>query len=285
MNEQFVIFVFAIGIGAVILAILRHNWLLAQRLDDMYERVARRWGGKSLPGGFLGRPAITFYFAGAPAKVDIYSTGGKHPRYYTQIQFGWLDAELRCEIYPEQFYHGVGKLLGMQDLQIGSPEFDHRYLINGNSDDAIRRLLNGQVQRAIEDLRQFLGNDDIYVSIRAGRLLIKKRTLIRDEGTLERFIRLGTSLHEAASNTSTEGIEFVNADAREAHLSLDSAICQVCGDDIKLDAVFCRSCKTPHHRDCWQYYGSCSTYGCGQTNYLVEKKPKSFGARAVKRQP
>ena len=61
-------------------------------------------------------------------------------------------------------------------------------------------------------------------------------------------------------------------DQHDAVLSFASAICQICGDDITSDVVFCRSCKTPHHEDCWQYYGACSTYGCGQTRFLVSKK-------------
>ena len=43
----------------------------------------------------------------------------------------------------------------------------------------------------------------------------------------------------------------------------EEVVCQICGDSITVDVVFCRSCKTPHHQDCWQYYGGCSVYGCG----------------------
>lgn len=281
MAEQIGILLVLGGIGAIVFFVLWQQWQQAQDLDATYERIARRLHGQSVPGGFLGRPFIRFHFAGAPAMLDIHSTGGKHAKYYTQIQLTWPDARLRCEIYPEKFLHGVGKMLGMEDLQIGSAEFDRQFMITSNSAEAVRRLLSGETQVAINSLRRFLGNDDINISISRGRLLIKKRSLIRDEATLERFVRLATGLHDAASKTDTEGIEFVHAEMREATLSLNSAVCQVCGDDITLDAVFCRSCKTPHHRDCWLYYGSCSTYGCGQTNFLVERKP----AQADKRQP
>ena len=49
------------------------------------------------------------------------------------------------------------------------------------------------------------------------------------------------------------------------------------GETITGDAVLCRRCKTPHHQDCWQYYGACSTYGCRETRYL---RP---GAKRAKR--
>ena len=206
--------------------------------------------------------------------VDIYSTGGKNPTFYTQMHINWPDRSLRCEVYPERFVSRVGKFFGMEDIQIGSSEFDDRYLITGNSANEIRNLLGATVQQQVDRLRVFLGNDDIYVGIGGGRMLIKKRTLIRDYATLERFVRLGLELYDRAVATNTAGIDFVEKE--DAKLSLAEAMCQICGEQITTATavVFCRSCRTPHHKDCWEYYGSCSTYGCGQTKFLVQKKSK-----------
>ncbi len=262
---------------------IRHNQYQTKALNDAYARVASRLGGSLLPGSWLSHPQIRFRAAGGAAKIDVYSTGGKHPKLYTQLHLPWHDRDLRCEVYPLRFLHGVGKMFGMEDIPIGSPAFDERYIIRGNSEVEIRRLLSGSVQHAIDELRNFLGNNDIYVSIRGGRLLIKKYSLIRDRASLDRLVRLGLQLHEAASHTNSEGIDFVDGDDREAALSLTAAICQVCGDEISdddtPDVVFCRSCKTPHHRDCWQYYGNCSTYGCGQKRFLVAKQGRKQDGR------
>lgn len=43
--------------------------------------------------------------------------------------------------------------------------------------------------------------------------------------------------------------------------------CLVCRDPLTADRVECRSCRTPHHRDCWDYVGSCSIYGCGTRSW------------------
>ena len=41
-------------------------------------------------------------------------------------------------------------------------------------------------------------------------------------------------------------------------------VCKVCGEIIQGGPVIlCTSCRTPHHRECWEYVGSCSIYGCG----------------------
>ncbi len=45
-------------------------------------------------------------------------------------------------------------------------------------------------------------------------------------------------------------------------------VCQVCGSAIPGDVrVFCRRCKTPHHKECWQFNGRCSTYACGEPKF------------------
>ncbi len=264
-------------IAAVIIIALMGLTHAAQQstaLDEVYARTAPRLGGRASPGGLFGRPSLRFHHRGAPALVDICSTGGEHPNYYTQLHIAWPDHALRCEICPERLMSRVGKFFGMEDIQIGSPRFDERYLITGNSPQEIRHLLNHAVQAHIETLRGYLGNDDIYVGISGGRLLVKKQPLIRDHNTLESFVRMALDLFDHATSAGVEGIDFVEGAGEEALLSLAEAICQICGDEVERDAVFCRSCKTPHHHDCWQYYGCCSTYGCGQTKFLVQRKKK-----------
>jgi hypothetical protein len=40
-------------------------------------------------------------------------------------------------------------------------------------------------------------------------------------------------------------------------------LCQVCGMELSAGPlVYCSKCKTPHHKDCWDYLGQCSTFAC-----------------------
>jgi hypothetical protein len=45
--------------------------------------------------------------------------------------------------------------------------------------------------------------------------------------------------------------------------------CQICGAALEGMLVRCARCSTPHHQDCWQYTGTCSTYGCGEKSYVA----------------
>ena len=64
-------------------------------------------------------------------------------------------------------------------------------------------------------------------------------------------------------------------------LPLDhEVICRVCGEAITPDSVvFCQQCRTPHHGDCWKYYGACSVYGCGCK--ALARVPKKRGRQAL----
>jgi hypothetical protein len=45
--------------------------------------------------------------------------------------------------------------------------------------------------------------------------------------------------------------------------------CQICGVELEGVLVRCSRCSTPHHADCWEYTGACSTYGCGETKSVA----------------
>jgi len=90
---------------------------------------------------------------------------------------------------------------------------------------------------------------------------------------LLRFAELAIGLYDQTLLAEGVGITFVQ-DAPQ--LKLSEAICQICGEKIKEGVVFCRRCRTPHHQDCWEYNGACSTYGCRETQYM---RPQSRRAQ------
>lgn len=243
----------------------------AAKMRKTYHLLAQRFGGQCHEGGIFNKPSIRFVHQTATVLLDVHPTGRKRPKYYTQCHISWPDQAFRCEVYPERFMSRVGKLLGMQDVEIGSRAFDRDYIITGSDVRALRGFLTPIVQQRIDFLKAF-GQEGIYFSASGGRLLIKHPGHIQDYSQLERFVLLSLDLYDEAIAAYGKGIEFTKQKP-EATLSLQDAVCQICGEDVRLDAVFCRSCKTPHHLDCWAYYGACSTYGCGQKRYLVQRKP------------
>lgn len=268
-------FGFFLVVVVIVVAVIAYQSHQSNQRNHAYARVAARLGGTVRDGGLFGRPSIHFHYRGARGMIDVYSTGGKHKTYYTQMHLDWPDARFRCEIYPEGFFQRIGMLLGFEDIKIGNRYFDDAYHISGSSADDIRRLLTLPVQQSIDALRRQTANNDIYVAIGGGRLLIKKRGYLRDYDTLIQFVTRSFELYELAQGTGAEGIEFVESAGpveQATSFTIDEAICQICGEQVTQAPVFCSSCKTPHHEDCWSYYGACSTYGCGQTKFRRAKR-------------
>ena len=147
-----------------------------KKLNKAYTRLARLYGGACVPGGFWGHPTVYFRHDGTDALVNIYSTGGKYPTYYTQVHFTMPPGRLpfRCEVYPEAIMANFQKFFGMQDIEIGSPDFDRSYIIKSDDVEQVLQFLGEPARRQINRLRDFLGNSDVYISLKGGSLLVKK---------------------------------------------------------------------------------------------------------------
>lgn len=261
----FAFFLFAMLVVAVVVAIHVVN---AQRTGDAYRRLARRFGGSCQGTGFFETPRVHFQYHNVAAAVDVQRTSGNQASLYTRLQIGWPDRHFRLEVYPENLLHRLQKFIGMRDYEIGSLEFDADFIINGNDEQLIKGFLNAEVQQRVDWLRRFSQLNSIHLSVSGGRLSIKTGGFIRDYDTLSRFVAVSLEVYDHAVHSNTEGIDFVEAVAASS-ATMGDPVCQICGEEIKLEAVACRTCKTPHHKDCWQYYGACSTFGCGQTRYFT----------------
>jgi hypothetical protein len=274
-GEAILVVVVVAAVLFAVFAIRQHN---RSTVAATYARLAAELGGTLHKAGFFGRPAIDFRHRGLAARLDVQATGGEGRSYYTQLHLEWPDRTLRCEVLPAGLFGRIGKLLGMSHVEIGAP-FDANYIVTGDSPERIRKLLSPGVQIAVDRLQRSLGGGNAYVSFHGGTLLVKKKGYLREYRNLRQFVRLALELCDQAGMSGDEGITFLDValldDAALAVLGDSSApgssgrvpVCQVCGDEITDRVVHCRSCRTPHHEDCWRYYGACSTYGCGEHRF------------------
>ena len=257
-----------VAFGAIVAVAIAFSAAQAKALNHTYMELARHHGGTSEPGGWFTRPSATFTHSGNRVKVDIFSTGGKHPTYYTQVHIYCHLLPRRFEVYPERVLARVGKLLGMQDIEIGVPDFDDNFVIKGTDEAEIKEMLTPAAIIAVEQLRRFRGNNQIYISYYGGELLVKKISKFTELAVLLQYTKLATDLYDTLASPTITGIEYIEDTSAP---DLTDAICQVCGEPMDTDVVLCKRCRTPHHRDCWEYYGSCSTYGCEEPNFITPK--------------
>lgn len=245
-------------------------WTTLQQRQQLLNRVATRFRGRLENNYWFEHPVIRLQFQGAPALLQF--RHGSNRGSHTVFSIAWPDSNFRCEIYPQDIFSGFRKLLGTEDIQIGSPQFDAAFFIAGTDRAAVRQVLSAEVQSLIFRLLTLTSSNvfvarDIQVRWAGGLLSVTKPAMLATYESLEQFLSLSALLYSAALATRHSGIEFLG-EVREPD-AIESQ-CQVCGEALTGELVYCASCETPHHRDCWHYFGGCSTYACGQKKFLPQ---------------
>ncbi|MBM4088999.1 MAG: hypothetical protein FJ276_06130 [Planctomycetes bacterium] len=229
----------------------------------LFQQLVRRFGGFYQRGGVFRRPSVRFRYGSALVTIQAASRHGVGRT--TQAIIPWPDATLDVLLEPRAGPSPSSRPR-LPEVASGDPAFDLKYVVSGAHEGDVKRLLSNGVRWQVNRLHQLLGGTSLRVSIRNARLVIEKAGRMRRWEELEQFVQLALEFHDQAILTRDEGIEFL-AD-NEAQL-VEEPICRICGEPIVGDMVFCRRCRTPHHLDCWEYNGSCSTYGCRETRYAV----------------
>ncbi len=241
-----------------------------------FQLLTSRFGGAYQSGGVFRRPSVRFRYG--PTWVSI-TAGPKRGTYKTtQAHLQWPDA--KTDVRVETRSPWARSLSGhdMSGVPVGDEDFTRRYQVMGHRVEEVRRLLSDGVRWQINKLCQTLDCPYVSFSIRNGRMIVESPAQLRRNEDLEQFTQLCLELFDQAMLTRSEGIEFLGR-SDEAQ-PIEDPICQICGEEIRAEMVFCRRCRTPHHLDCWQYNGCCSTYGCRETRYVVPTVARAIAPRS-----
>lgn len=221
-------------------------------LGEISREVAR-----GLPGAqILPEGGIRFTRHGYSGRVEYSSAA-------TEILFdlkGQVTHSL--QIAPAGLWHDLKRLLGRQDYQVGERSFDDAFQIATSEAGFASRVLAPEI-RALLRSAALEGNSLWRVS-RAGFLLRIPRLPDR-VSDLERWLGLGLQLLDALPGLL--GVDEMQVG--EVRVALDAeGSCLICGCPLKgAPVVRCTKCATPHHRDCWEFNGRCSTFACGGTRF------------------
>jgi hypothetical protein len=260
-------------------------------LQSTYRRVAAGFHGHVEQNGHLGWPTATLSHRNVTATIGVTRLFGQWGVRSTQIEIQERGLVVEpadesspfklcsstppprhpaltftCEIVPASLWQRLGFLVGSRRPISDSPNFDLLYSISTDSREHTRRLLTRYVQVQIDRIRYFQGGNDVHIRFRHGVLTVNRRGVIRNERALRQFLALALELYEQAIASYGVGIDVLHASSEPAA----DAVCKVCGDPFdgeEEEIVFCRVCDTPHHRDCWRYFGGCSVYACGERRF------------------
>lgn len=221
-----------------------------------WRRLARQYNGVFTGIGLFTSPMLRFRYGSARASL----TANRREAKFT---ISWPDPETQCDLISRSD-HGRPAVSRLPELQTGDRDFDWSYRVHAGDQQAATGLLTAHVRAELQRVAKQNGGGRVLVSFRPGQLTIVKQAKLSTYDQLVLFMRACTSLYDQALLTRAEGIDFCEDDDFRP---LDEVKCQVCGEDIGEELVFCARCRTPHHQECWEYYGSCTVYGCQETDF------------------
>jgi hypothetical protein len=174
---------FVLVLGGIIYLVSRSS----KSVNRSWGEIAARAGLTLKPAAALTSPELNGTFRGRPARVHTYSTGTEHNRQtYTAVALTVKNAgNASMEVTPSGTLGNVlGRVVKAQDVQIGNPEFDARFVVKSEPPDfAVKFLGSAGVQTRIMALP-----DGMRIGLEGQSLIYSRRGMEEDAELLMRVL-------------------------------------------------------------------------------------------------
>jgi len=131
--------------------------------DEIWRQFAASVGGNFTEGGFWNGGQVDATHGQWTVTLDTYTVStGKSSIIYTRIRAPYVNPDgFQFNIYRQGIFSHLGKMLGLQDVTVGDPQFDEDFIVKGNDEAKLRRLF------ANEKIRELItAQPDINFSVR-----------------------------------------------------------------------------------------------------------------------
>ncbi len=127
--------------------------------DEIWSELSGDINGEFTDGGFWGKNLIRKTVGEWEITLDTYTTRSQNSSTtYTRMRAPFINKDgFDFNIYREGFFSPLGRLLGMQDIEIGDKFFDDSFVIKSNSSEKVKLLLQDEKLKQ----RSRVGNGDI----------------------------------------------------------------------------------------------------------------------------
>lgn len=259
------LFLLIFGVGVT--AVIRSLKPAQGGVSPTYQWLAQRLHGQCDPGGWFRYPRLRFSRADAAVEVQSYRAPELGPWLVTEVRIFWTDPGWGWRAVWPRSQRPAFVPPTLRETTVGDAEFDGNFRTFVSADQDAGRHLNHAVRAQLEKVRR-VHPVPLLAAAEPRSFTVQTARVLGHHEELLLFIEMAIELYDQVMLQRTHGVEFV--EGQEA-FPLDEAVCRVCGEKIAHDLVFCRRCKTPHHRDCWLYAGRCSVFGCGAAQFEVPR--------------
>ncbi len=130
---------------------------------EIWGKLSKEINGEYVDGGVWKGDKVVARTGEWIVTLDTYTvSNGKTSTTYTRIRAPFINKDgFKFTIYRKSIFSGIGKLFGMQDIEIGIPTFDNAFIIKGNNKLKVMQLLSDTRIRELMEAQPAL-----YVSVK-----------------------------------------------------------------------------------------------------------------------
>ena len=180
---------------------------------------------------------------------------------------------------------------GLKEAFTGIEEFDSHYAVRTNDVGLAKKVFTDKICTLITELQKMSDDGDIHLRLVKYAFSIRKLSRFTDGADLSDFHDLTSALSlsifsHLLQQKSTHSSPQIEEASQDEMLLLPNSkefpelpVCIVCGDLVRGEGevVRCVVCKAPSHKECWDYIGHCSTYGCSSKRRRLWPKEERQG--------
>lgn len=121
--------------------------------NEIWSKIAADVGGNYQAGNFWSGGVLRYRSGQWEITLDTYTVStGKSSITYTRMRAPFVNKDgLRFKIYRAGLFASIGKMLGMQDIEVLDPSFSERFIIQGNIVEKIKWLLDDPELKTLID--------------------------------------------------------------------------------------------------------------------------------------
>ena len=115
-----------------------------QSKEEMWRQLSSETGADYVKGGFWKGAKVQASHGQWIITLDTYAVStGKSTMVFTRLRAPYVNPDqFRFKIYRRGFFSDIGKRLGMQDIEVGYPDFDRDFIIKGTDEGKLRALFD-----------------------------------------------------------------------------------------------------------------------------------------------
>ncbi len=119
--------------------------------DEIWRQLCNEIGADFVEGGFWRGNKVQARVKQWTVTLDIYTVSSGHSHQnFTRLRAPYVNADgFRFLVYRAGFFTDLGKMFGMQDVEIGSPEFDREFVIKGSDEARLRQFFSYERIRSL----------------------------------------------------------------------------------------------------------------------------------------